>query len=73
MQSMDLAQVTVLGMLSHRILRNSMRMESQKYQPDRVYQPVNCEWPADWEGRALLAQTRIMESSHREPSFMREA
>ena len=72
MQSIELKQVTVLGMLAHRILRNSMRLESGKYQPDRVYQAENCEWPADWEGRVLLAQTRILEDSHREPSFMRE-
>ncbi len=72
MKSIELTNVTILGELAHRLLRNSMRLESDVYQPDKVYQPLEYSWPADWEGRALLAMVRQMEATHREPSYMRE-
>ena len=70
--SVTLENVTVLGELGHRLLRNCMRLESDIYQPDKVYQPIEYDWPADWEGRVLLALVRQMEATHREPSYMRE-
>lgn len=72
MNSIDLKNITVLGELGHRLLRNSMRLESEMYQPNAVYQQEDCEWPADWEGRTLLALIRQMEATHREPSYLRE-
>ena len=36
MKSLSLENVTVLGLLSHRLLRSSMRLESDIYIPDRV-------------------------------------
>lgn len=72
MNSIELKDVTVLGTLAHRLLRSSMRLESDIYVPDRVYQDASYDWPADWEGRVLLALVRQMEATHREPSYLRE-
>ena len=72
MKSLSLENVTVLGLLSHRLLRSSMRLESDIYIPDRVCRLDSGGWPADAEGRTLLALIRQMEVTKREPSYLRE-
>ena len=72
MKSISLKDVTVLGNLSHRLLLNCMRLESDIYLPEAVCRLDGGGWPADAEGRTLLAQIRQMESTGREPSYLRQ-
>ena len=72
MKSIPLEKITVLGGLAHRLLLNSVRLESDIYMPDAVCRLDSGGWPADAEGRTLLALVRQMEATGREPSYLRE-
>lgn len=67
MKSIPLEKITVLGGLAHRLLLNSVRLESDIYMPDAVCRLDSGGWPADAEGRTLLALVRQMEATGREP------
>ena len=58
MKSIPLEKITVLGGLAHRLLLNSVRLESDIYMPDAVCRLDSGGWPADAEGRTLLALVR---------------
>ena len=73
MKSIPLEKITVLGGLAHRLLLNSVRLESDIYMPDAVCRLDSGGWPADAEGRTLLALVRQMEATGREPSYLRRA
>ena len=51
MKSIPLEKITVLGGLAHRLLLNSVRLESDIYMPDAVCRLDSGGWPADAEGR----------------------
>jgi len=71
-KSISCENVTVLGDLGRRLISNAARLESDVYRPDMVYKGEDYDWPADFEGRLLLALVRQLETTHREGAYMRE-
>lgn len=69
-----LENVTVGGELGRRIDRNFDRMETEYYQPAQVYwtEQESGGWPADKEGRTILALVMDGRASHREPKYLAE-
>ena len=63
MKSIPLEKITVLGGLAHRLLLNSVRLESDIYMPDAVCRLDSGGWPADAEGRTLLVEGLLPVSS----------
>ena len=66
--------VTIGGELSERINRNFDRMETELYQPEQVYwtEEESGGWPADKEGRTILALVLDARASHRAPKYLDE-
>lgn len=64
--------VTVGGELAERIGRNFDRMESELYQPAQVYwsEEESNGWPADKEGRTILALVLDARASGRQPVYL---
>lgn len=60
------------GELARRIHRNFDRMETPLYQPEKVYwtEKESGGWPADKEGRTILALTLDARASHRQPKYL---
>ncbi|HJB84507.1 MAG TPA: glycoside hydrolase family 127 protein [Candidatus Alistipes merdigallinarum] len=66
--------VTIGGELSERLNRNFDRMETELYQPEQVYwtEEESGGWPADKEGRTILALVLDARASHRAPKYLDE-
>ena len=64
--------VQIGGELADRLARNFDRMESELYQPEQVYwtEEASNGWPADKEGRTILALTLDAQASHRTPKYL---
>ncbi len=60
------------GDLERRAMKNLDRMESQRYQPPRVFltEEESNYWPGDTEGRTILALTLLAQALHREPRHL---
>lgn len=69
-----LEHVEMRGELSERIGRNFDRMESELYRPDAVYwsEEESGGWPADKEGRTMLALVMDARASKRQPVYLQE-
>lgn len=66
--------VTIKGELNDRVNQNFDRMETELFQPAKVYwtEEESGGWPADKEGRTILALTLDAQASHRTPKYLDE-
>lgn len=67
---LPLSALHVSGDLAYRIVKNAARLESGWYKPDMVFKADQAGWPADWEGRTILALTMLAQVSGREPAYL---
>jgi hypothetical protein len=58
------------GELSMRANLNFTRLETEKYWPETIFEMDQHAWPADWEGRTMLALTMHAQVTKREPAFL---
>jgi len=56
-------------MLNEHITRSVRRLSEPAYASQQVWQPKDYDWPADWEGRCLLAQSCLNQISDLENPF----
>lgn len=70
MKTIDLSKLTVQGELAMRANLNFARLESEKYWPETIFEMDQHAWPADWEGRTMLALTMHAQTTKREPAFL---
>ena len=72
LQPAGLANTRVSGELAERIARNFDRLETEYYWPENVYwsEEKSGGWPADKEGRTILALTLDAQASGRTPIYL---
>ncbi|MBT6147800.1 MAG: hypothetical protein HOH74_20350, partial [Gemmatimonadetes bacterium] len=70
MKPADLSRLTFYGELAMRANLNFARLESEKYWPETIFEMDQHAWPADWEGRTMLALTMHAQVTKREPAFL---
>jgi hypothetical protein len=70
MKSADLNKLTMYGELAMRANLNMARLESERYWPETIFDMDQHAWPADWEGRTMLALTMHAQTTKREPAFL---
>jgi uncharacterized protein len=70
MNSVGFNDINIKGELAVRAGLNYARLEGQWYRPDEVFQADKHGWPADWEGRVILALTLLAQSTHRTPAYL---
>ena len=72
LQPAGLENVAVGGELAERISRNFDRMESPLYQPEQLFwsEEESGGWPADKEGRTILALVMDARASGRQPVYL---
>lgn len=70
MKNISLKDISIKGELAVRAGLNYARLEGQWYRPDEVFQAGKHGWPADWEGRIILALTLLAQSTHRTPAYL---
>lgn len=68
----DFASIDIKGDLAVRSGRNFARLEGKWYRPEEVFHADAHGWPADWEGRLLLALTLLEQSTHRVSAYREE-
>jgi hypothetical protein len=59
-----------MGELAMRTAANYSRLESHRYWPETIFEMDQLAWPADWEGRTMLALTMHAQATGREPAFL---
>ncbi len=59
MRFVSLLDVHIDGELKMRAAQNFSRLHKDEYQLNKLFRDVEYEWPADFEGRALLALTLL--------------
>lgn len=69
-EKLPFSALRVSGDLAYRIVKNAARLESGWYKPDMVFKADQAGWPADWEGRTILALTMLAQVSGREPAYL---
>lgn len=72
LQPAGLANTRISGELAERIARNFDRLETEYYWPENVYwsEEKSGGWPADKEGRTILALTLDAQASGRTPIYL---
>ncbi|MDO9153635.1 MAG: glycoside hydrolase family 127 protein [Paludibacter sp.] len=62
------------GELATRIHKNFDRIESERYQPNKVFltDEQSGNWPGDTEGRTILGLVMNAQASHREPKYLQQ-
>lgn len=70
MKQIDLNDLIVYGELAMRANLNFARLETEKYWPETIFEMDQHAWPADWEGRTMLALTMHAQVTKREPAFL---
>lgn len=68
----DFTKIEIKGELAVRSGRNYARLEGKWYRPDEVFRADSHGWPADWEGRILLALVLLSQSTHRTAAYLDE-
>ncbi len=63
-------QLKIYGELAMRANLNFARLETEKYWPETIFEMDQHAWPADWEGRTMLALTMHAQVTKREPAFL---
>jgi hypothetical protein len=73
LQAVSFDGIEISGDLARRANQNFDRLESDIYQPPRVFESESAKtWPGDWEGRTVLGLTLISRSTHREARHLEE-
>jgi hypothetical protein len=72
MKNIPLNKLTMTGELAMRANLNFTRLETGKYWPETIFEMDQHAWPADWEGRTMLALTMHAQATKREPAFLDE-
>jgi len=72
MKQLELSNITPMGDLSYRVIKNFARVEGKEYKTDTVFTPLLGGWPADWEGRTILALVLLAQAGKREPAYLEE-
>ena len=72
MKPISLNRLTLYGELAMRANLNFARLETAKYWPETIFEMDQHAWPADWEGRTMLALTMHAQATGREPAFLDE-
>ncbi len=72
MKSVKLSQITLFNELAMRVNANYARLETWRYWPETIFEMDKHAWPADWEGRTMLALTMHGQSTGRTPAFLDE-
>lgn len=72
MKHIALDKLTMQGELAMRANLNCARLEGPKYWPETVFEMDQHAWPADWEGRTILALTMHAQATGRTPAFLDE-
>ena len=72
MKTINFNDINIKGDLAVRTGLNFSRLEGQWYRPDEVFKADSHGWPADWEGRIILALTLLAQSTHRTPAYLDE-
>lgn len=72
MKPIPFENIDIKGELAVRAGRNYARLEGKWYRPDEVFTADSHGWPADWEGRLMLALVLLAQSTHRTPAYLDE-
>ena len=72
MKTIDLNKLTIYGELAMRINLNFARLETKSYWPETIFEMDQNSWPADWEGRTMLALVMHAQTTNRMPAFLDE-
>ena len=72
MKPINLNKLTMYNELAMRANLNYSRLETAKYWPETIFEMDQHAWPADWEGRTMLALTMHAQATGRTPAFLDE-
>jgi uncharacterized protein len=72
MNTINPKHLTMYDELAMRANLNFSRLEAEKYWPETIFSMDLNSWPADWEGRTMLAQTMLAQTTGRTPAFLGE-
>ena len=72
MKEIALKDIEIKGELAVRMARNLARIEDEYYRPDEVFTADQSDWPADWEGRIILALSLYRKTTGRMPAYLDE-
>ncbi len=70
MNPIELNKLTMHGELAMRANLNLARLETEKYWPETIFGMDQNSWPADWEGRTMLALAMLAQSTGATPAFL---
>ena len=70
MQPISFNKLSLFGELNMRANLNFSRLETEKYWPKTIFSMDELAWPADWEGRTILALTMLAQATHRTPAYL---
>ena len=70
LKPVSLARLDVQGDLAVRSVMNYARLEGKWYRPWEVFSADQHGWPADWEGRIILALVSQAQATHRPPAWL---
>ncbi|MEA2068112.1 MAG: glycoside hydrolase family 127 protein [Verrucomicrobiota bacterium] len=68
----NLNKLTMYNELAMRANSNFARLETWRYWPETIFEMDQHAWPADWEGRTMLALTMHAQATGRAPAFLDE-
>ena len=70
MQPISFDALSLFGELNMRANLNFSRLETEKYWPETIFSMDELAWPADWEGRTILALSMLAQATHRTPAYL---
>ncbi len=70
MKPVALEDTTIHGDLAFRAAGNFRRLHEDKWHPDRLFMPRDYEWPADMEGRTILALVCLARTLNQKPEYL---
>ena len=65
-------KVITRGELGYRLTQSFSRNESKFYKPEYVWTADLASWPADWEGRTILALVSLAKATGKEPAYLED-
>ena len=65
-------KVITRGELGYRLTQSFSRNECKFYKPEYVWTADHNSWPADWEGRTILALVSLAKATGKEPAYLEE-
>lgn len=70
--TISLQQFKAGGSLNNRAVTNFTRLETEEYQPPKIFREPTYSWPGDWEGRTILGLVLLAQSTNKEPVYLEE-